>query len=83
VEPAGTEEAREIIKRALESCDADQIAAFRRFSIQPHFAPLVRYGRQENVMVVARNADEVLYREDVEDGFNISPIGADGIVLQH
>ena len=34
-------------------------------------------------MVVARNADELLYWEDVEEGFNISPIGADGIVLQH
>jgi hypothetical protein len=37
----------------------------------------------QSVVVVARRGDEVMYWEDVEEGFNISPITSDGQVLQH
>jgi hypothetical protein len=32
---------------------------------------------------VARKGDEVMYFEDVEDGFNFSPISAEGKILEH
>lgn len=37
----------------------------------------------EHAIVVARRVDEVIYWEDVEGGFNISPIGPDGRILEH
>ena len=35
------------------------------------------------VVVVARNVNEVIYYEDVEDGFNVSPLGPRGEILEH
>ncbi len=43
----------------------------------------MRYGKMESVVVVARNGDQVIYYEDVEDGFNVSPLSQDGQVLEH
>ena len=43
----------------------------------------MRYGKMETVVVVARNGDRVIYYEDVEDGFNVSPLSSDGQVLEH
>jgi hypothetical protein len=43
----------------------------------------MRYGNMQHVVVVGRNGDQVIYYEDVEDGFNVSPISPDGMVLEH
>jgi hypothetical protein len=32
-------------------------------------------GQMETVVVVARKGDQAIYYEDVEDGFNVSPVG--------
>jgi hypothetical protein len=74
---------KEIVKRDLESCDPEKIATFHHHAIDPYLASLERYGKVTKVVVVARNSEEVLYWEDVEKGFNISPVGPDGTVLQH
>jgi hypothetical protein len=37
----------------------------------------------ENVVVAARRGEEVIYWEDVEEGFNLSPIAPDGRILEH
>jgi hypothetical protein len=34
------------------------------------------------VFVVARNRDQVIYYEDVEDGFNVSLISPEGWILE-
>lgn len=47
------------------------------------FAPIVRYGQSENVVVVAVRMNQVIYYEDVEEGFNLSPVGPDGVILEH
>jgi hypothetical protein len=43
---------------------------------------IVRHGKTESIVVVARNGEQVIYYEDVEDGFNVSPISPDGRVLE-
>jgi len=35
------------------------------------------------VVVVARKGQEVIYWDDVEEGFNVSPISERGQILQH
>ena len=37
----------------------------------------------ETVVVVARKGEEVIYWEDGEEGFNVSPIAQDGRILEH
>ena len=59
--------------------NALQVDVNRRFS--RGFS--LRYGKMESVVIVARNGDQVIYYEDVEDGFNVSPLSPDGQVLAH
>jgi hypothetical protein len=81
--PATIERVKGILKADLERCDSDQIAVFREFSVDPYFAPISRYGELEKVVVVAHKSGQVIYWEDVEEGFNISPVGPDGMILEH
>jgi len=74
---------REILKVELAKCDPEQIAIFRLYSVEPYLAPILRYGKPEKVVVVARKSDEAIYWEEVEEGFNLSPVGHDGSILEH
>lgn len=80
---ATIEEVNQIVARDLKECDAEQVVAFDRYRVEPFSASIVRYGQTESVVVVARNGDQVIYYEDVEEGFNVSPISADGRILEH
>src|ERR1700721_2436316 len=80
--PATVDEVSEIVATDLKACDAEQLAAFQKYGVEPFSAPIMRHGKVESVVVIARNGDQVIYWEDVEDGFNVSPIGADGTVLE-
>ena len=81
--PATIAEVNEIVARDLKVCDIEQLAAFKKYRVEAFTAPFMRYGKMESVVVVARNGDQVIYWDDVEDGFNVSPIGPDGMVLEH
>jgi hypothetical protein len=81
--PATVEEVKQIIKNHLANCDQEELETFRTYGVQPYSAPILRYGRLENVVVIARRGEQVIYWEDVEEGFNVSPIGEDGRVLEH
>ncbi len=81
--PATIDDVRSILKADLEKCDPQQLAIFKQYSVDPYFAPIMRSGQLEKVIVVARKSDEVIYWEDVEEGFNISPVGEGGLVLEH
>ena len=77
------DDVRNILKAHLGKCAPRQAATFLQYSVEPHFSPIVRYGESEYVVVVAQKSGEVNYCEDVEEGFNISPLGRDGGVLEH
>lgn len=81
--PATVDEVNEIVASDLKACDSEQLAAFKKFRVQPFVAPIMRYGNMESVVVVAGNGDQVIYYEDVEDGFNVSPLNPEGQVLEH
>lgn len=63
----------EIILGDLARCDVEQCAAFRQCKVEPHYAP-IRRGSMDSVVVVARRESQVIYWEDVEEGFNVSPL---------
>jgi hypothetical protein len=81
--PANVEYVKQLVLDDLLECDEEQIATFRKFAVEPYSAPIARYGIPETVVVVARNGNEVIYYEDVEEGFNVSPVGPDGTILEH
>jgi hypothetical protein len=82
-EPATVEAVRKIIDDDLKECDDAQVSTFERYAVAPYLAPILRQGKTERVVVVARRQDEVIYWEDVEEGFNRSPVASDGRILEH
>jgi hypothetical protein len=81
--PATIADVKNILETDLPKCDDQQLATYRRYSVEPHFAQIARYGKIEKVVVVAENSGHAIYWEDVEEGFNISPLGPDGVILEH
>jgi hypothetical protein len=81
-QPATVEEVMKIVRDDLAECDEEQLVAFKRYAVEPYVAPILRY-EMENAIVVARRGDEVIYWEDVEEGFNLSPVAPDGRILEH
>jgi hypothetical protein len=81
--PATIEEVREIVDHDLSQCDTEQLGAFKSHGVDPYYGKIVRYGHSGVVVVVARKGQEVIYWEDVEEGFNVSPIDKDGEIVEH
>jgi hypothetical protein len=81
--PATVAIVEKIVLEDLAECDPEQIAEFKQQAVTPYPAPILRYGKMETLLVVARKGDEVIYWDDVEEGFNISPVAADGRILEH
>jgi hypothetical protein len=81
--PATIEHVLKILHEDLGSCDSLQRATFAAYSVPLRFAPIERYGQMEQVVIVAQREQEAIYWEDVELGFNLSPLGADGRILEH
>lgn len=72
-----------IVEADLELCSDDEKRIFREMAINPTRYPINRYGELDYVFVVAIRDSEVLYWEDVEEGFNVSRLGANGQILEH
>ena len=83
LQPTSVEAVKTIVEADLKACDTKQLAVFGKYSVEPYRAPLLRYGQVESVVVVAQRREEVIYWEDVEEGFNCSAVGPDGRVLEH
>jgi len=82
-QPATIEYVKELVARDLSDCDEEQSSLFKRCAVDPYPAPIIRYGNSGTVVVVARDRDEVIYYEDIEEGFNVSPVGSTGEILEH
>jgi hypothetical protein len=82
-QPATIGHVKELVDRDLLDCDEKQLALFKTCAVEPFTAPITRYGNRDTVVVVARNGNEVIYYEDIEDGFNVSRVNPDGEILEH
>ena len=47
--PATIEEVNEIVARDLKACDAEQLATFKKYRVEPFRAAIKRYGDVESV----------------------------------
>lgn len=82
-EPITADELRSLINEQLRECDERRRAIFERYQLSLRAAPLRRYGKLESAFIVAQRGDEVMYYEDVEDGFNFSPLTPTGEIAEH
>jgi len=78
---ANIEQVKQIVERELTDCNPGQRILFETYCVQPRLALLERSGNREPVVVVAQRGNEVIYWEDVEEGFEVSPIDSDGLIL--
>lgn len=81
-EPISQAELESLIREQLAECDSELIEVLQKHRVTPFRAPIERLGQEEQVFVVARRGSEVMYYEDVEGGFNFSPISPEGRILE-
>ncbi len=81
--PITKEELVDLLRAQIRECTPEQVAAFDRYSVPPYRAPILRNSARESVFVVAVRNGEALYYEDVEEGFNFSPLSPAGEILEH
>jgi hypothetical protein len=70
-----------LLRVQLADCSADLQIFFESRRLNPFLASILRSGEPEQVLVVTRKDDVVLYFDDVEDGLNLSPISKDGWII--
>src|SRR5688572_8327405 len=78
--PATTDEVASIIERDLQECPEDLAALFSAIRTPLRAVPITRFGNVEHVYVVAEKDGVVVYWEDVEEGFNLYELAADGSI---
>jgi hypothetical protein len=76
--PITVERLQSLIEKELQDCTPEQRDVFDKFRVAPRATPIERYGSIESVLVVAQRDDEVMYYEDVEEGFNFSALTPNG-----
>ena len=72
----------QIVKNDLANCTPEQSSVFEVYRVDPYLAPITRFGDAEHVVVIARNSNEVIYWEDVEEGFGRAEVDANGLILE-
>lgn len=69
-----------ILSEQLDACTPEQQTAFAGYRVPFYAVPIRRLGAVESVFVVAELPNGLLYFEDVEEGFDVSALGADGAI---
>jgi hypothetical protein len=76
------EDVRRIVQDDLANCDPRQTAVFEKYRVGPHYAPIARLGGVDHVVVVAKKENQVIYWEDIEEGFGVSQVDTDGKITE-
>ena len=81
--PTTKEELQIILDEDLKECTVDQHELYLKCKVSLHKVPIMRNGKLDEVFVVAQKGDDVMYYEDIEEGFNTSPLTDDGKIKEH
>ena len=77
------EEVQSLIDTELTDCTPEQKVLFAKHRVPLRATLIERYGNLESAFVAAQRGDEVMYYEDIEGGWNFSPLTAEGHIAQH
>src|SRR5689334_18347056 len=78
--PITADELEKLIAAQLTRCSPAETAKFERIRVPFRAVPIRRSGNVEQVFVVAEHEGVVVYYEDVEEGFNLSQLDAQGFI---
>ena len=81
--PITEEELDALIKEQLLACTEKQKEIYNNYQTPLKKYKIVRYGKNEEVYVVAINNNEAMYYEDVEEGYNFSTTNNDLLNEHH
>jgi hypothetical protein len=82
--PINRDALQALVNAQFTQCPPALRSIFEARKVDPYLASIRRpYSQEpEQVFVVARKDDVVMYYEDVEEGFNLSPISNDGWIVE-
>jgi hypothetical protein len=80
--PATFDEVIAVVERELAECEPVARAFFEARRVEPRQACIRRFEEDEFVVVVAEAKGVALYYEDVEEGWNLSPLSPEGRILE-
>ena len=80
--PATADEVAARIEKDLREAPAELAALFSKIRTPLRAVPITRFGNVEYVFIVAEKNGVAVYFEDVEEGFNLSVLAADGSIAK-
>lgn len=80
--PISASELDALVELQLSECTLMERELFAQYRIPFRAAAIERSGRFESVFIVAMHRAVAMYFEDVEEGFNLSPLRSDGSIAQ-
>jgi len=82
-QPITVVELEALVADQLPKCSSSQKIAFASYRVPFYSVPFQRNPALEQVLVVAELPSGLLYYEDVEEGFEIGALDADGVLRDH
>ena len=73
-------EMKRIIEEELCQCTPEDFALFDKIRIEPEKIPFDRGSFVEEVFVVARQGEKLVFFDDIEDGFEVATTDDDGVI---
>ena len=82
--PVSLERFAEILSSEVSSLEPDVQRLYGQYKVQPFQLPCLRNpgGLREQVFVVAKNGNRLLYFDDVEDDFGVAIPDEDGVMRE-
>ncbi|WP_202927632.1 hypothetical protein [Undibacterium crateris] len=80
IEPITQIELEALLQKEIERCSPNQQQFFETHRVPLYLVPIHRFRTVEQVFVLAEIKEDVLYYEDVEEGFEIAHLGPDGAI---
>lgn len=82
-QPISLNDFETLLGEELENCQPEEQALFERTKLPVGRLRMRDTAYLETAYVVARYGDEILYYNDIEGGFNTSPVDDAGAILEY
>ena len=82
IKPITQIELEALLKKEIGRCSPTQQQFFETHRVPLYLVPIHRFGTVEQVFVVAKIKEGIMYYEDVEEGFEIAHLGPDGAISE-
>jgi hypothetical protein len=77
------DELLEAIRQQCLELNAEELSFFNEIYVPLEKARILRYGNIEEVFIVAKLGELIVFFEDVEEGFEISELNDEGVITEY